>query len=785
MSSYNKGKKKNQADSLDRLTDLGKLKKEKMEVANNVRLFLQRNGAYNQLQALVNVFAPTKRKDLTLRVNVGGGSYTDGKVVVVGLFDSMWKMKKHEIFSGLKALTAHEVGHVLHSDFEAFKEFQEKVAEYFQSNHGIDPKISKEIARGIANSIEDGRIERLMGQSFRGIVPNIQFMRSCWWEEQALPEDQPLPQFSVWSTCVLTLATTGLWPKGMDIETYEEAYQETLKVLPWIQAGILSNDPKECLDYCWEIILQCEDFILKEIEATQNFMDLLNALMSAQTSQFENERDQSGDGESQMDENEGGSGTHIDPRLISSESLKELSKHMKSKPQKGNDSGSSSGMNSSEQTTDEKEEEGNGSGSSSKKEEGEEQASASDQGDGEEMSSSNQEGEEGSTSGQDGKEENNQSSNEGDSSDQSQPSENNPSNAKEDLSRKQSHENFTKEMVSQEEVRPASQEAYDAMVEELRKRHEESAQKDVESAEKFDESEEKIQQAREEKERREQAKIEQTLNEIKKQFKGDFSFNKLPFEAKKVRLPAEIITKGKMLHNHFQTILDQDPEEDFARYKKGSLDTGALWRVSTNEKRLFNRREPDVHTCAVSLLIDGSGSMNSRTRYYDESSTRFKDALRAGAIIEEALRGLVPLDITVFTTGYSEVSHFPLKGFDDKSDINHCWSFYQHGDGPFWGNADGYSIAIVGDELKKRPEDQKILFVISDGLPAFSDGVEETRNAVRNLKQAGVKVIGIGVGEEALNSQTDFLRMYEKQSVLIETEKITDYLIRYLSKLLA
>ena len=207
--------------------------------------------------------------------------------------------------------------------------------------------------------------------------------------------------------------------------------------------------------------------------------------------------------------------------------------------------------------------------------------------------------------------------------------------------------------------------------------------------------------------------------------------------------------------------------------------------MSTNEKRLFNRREPDVHTCAVSLLIDGSGSMNSRTRYYDESSTRFKDALRAGAIIEEALRGLVPLNVTVFNTGYSEVTHHPLKDFDTTKDINHCWSFYQQGDGPYGGNADGYSIAIVGDELKKRPEDQKILFVISDGLPAFSDGVEETRNAVRNLKQAGVKVIGIGVGEEALNSQTDFLRMYEKQSVLIETEKITDYLIRYLSKLLA
>ena len=46
-------------------------------------------------------------------------------------------------------------------------------------------------------------------------------------------------------------------------------------------------------------------------------------------------------------------------------------------------------------------------------------------------------------------------------------------------------------------------------------------------------------------------------------------------------------------------------------------------------------------------------------------------------------------------------------------------------------------------------------------------------------------MIGIGVGNEALQYQDDFIRMYEKQSVLIETEKITDYLIRYLGKLLA
>ena len=743
-----------EANSLDRLEELGKIEKDKNEVARNVRTFLQRNGAYSQLQALVNVFAPTKRKDLTLRVNVGGGSYTDGEVVVVGLFDFMWELEKHEIFSALKALTAHEVGHVLHSDFEAFKEFQEKVADYFFDKYEIDHTISKEVARGVANSIEDGRIERLMGQAFQGIVPNIRFMRAHWWENQAIPTDIPIPEFSVWSACVVTLATTGLWPKGMNVVKYEEAYQETLKILPWIQAGILSNDPRECLDYCWEIILQCEEFILKQIQETQDFMDLLNQLLESQTTQFENSRDESGDGEAQQDDQENnGSGTHIDPRLISSESLKELAKKMKSKPQSSNSTQQSGGSSMSGQSIED---------------DSDEQSSTSRQSE-DEQSTDGQSTDGQSTDGQ---------STDGQSSQKQ-------SNGEESLRPQANTKNFTKEMVSQDEVCPATPETYEKIIEELRKRHEESAKNDVSAAEKFDENEEKIKQARMEKERREQAKIEENLNEIRKQFKKSFDFHKIPFEAKKVRLPNEIITKGKMLHTHFQTILDQDPEEDFARYKKGSLDTSALWRVSTNEKRLFNRREPDVHTCAVSILIDGSGSMASETRYYGERSTRFEDALRAGAIIEEALRGLVPLNVTVFTDGRREVTHFPLKEFNEETEINHCWSFYKYGHGPFWGNADGYSIAVVGDELKKRPEDQKILFVISDGLPAFHDGVEETRNAVRNLKKDGIKVIGIGVGNDALDSQTDFRRMYEKQSVLIETEKITDYLIRYLSKLLA
>ena len=782
--------------SLDRLEELGKLQKEKMQVKQQVRQFLQRNGAYNQLQALVNVFAPTKRKDLSLRVNVGGGSYTDGKVVVVGLFDSMWTLKKHEIFSGLKALTAHEVGHVLHSDFEAFVEFQEKVADYFQDNHGIDPKISKEIARGIANSIEDGRIERLMGQSFRGIVPNIRHMRAIWWEEQAIPEETQVAEFSVWSTCILTLAATGLWPKGMDIEKYEEAYNETIKVLPWVQAGILSNDPNECLDYCWEIIMSCKDFILKEIQATQDFMDLLNKLMEAHTSQFENNRDESGDGQAQMGEDEDGEGgTHIDPRLISSDALKELAKNMKSKKnqQKGQSS-SGGGMSGSSSSSDENEDEGQGKGSSANGEEEQEGKGSSANGEEEQEgkgSSTNgqeegQEEEQGDSNGSNGEGEETSSSENSSNQDENQTSsQSNTEPSQDDLRPRNSHEEMTKEMISEEEVRPATPETYNKIMDELRRRHEENAQKDVEAAEKFDESEEKIRQAREEKARREQAKIDKNLDEIRSQFKQRFSYHDIPFSPRPVRLPNEIISKGKRLNNHFQTVLNQDPEEDFARYKKGSLDTSALWRVSTNEKRLFNRREPDTFTCAVSLLIDGSGSMDSSTRYYDEYSTRFKDALRAGAIIEEALKGLVSLDITVFTATNQEVTHHTLKNFDEQSKHNHCWSFYEEHRSPFWGNADGWSIGIVGDKLKKRHEDQKILFVISDGLPAFSDGVEETRRAVQNLKQSGVKVIGIGVGNEALQYQDDFIRMYEKQSVLIETEKITDYLIRYLGKLLA
>ena len=740
---------KKNAKSLEELKQLEKIKDD-YQVASEIRQFLQRKGAYSHLRTLVNVFAPQKGRDLTLHVNVGGGSYTDGKVVVIGLFEFLWKLERDEIFACLKAMTAHEVGHVLHSDFNSHQLFLSKVAKYFKDKYEVDERISKQIAHGIYNSIEDGGIGGLMGARFPGIIPNIQFLRSHWWEAQ--PVDQVENDFSIWMAAIVTLATTGMWPKNFDPVKHERVYQEINKIAHWIQGGVMTNNFDKCLDFCWEIILQCEDFIMEEIKRADDMAQFMNDLMEAlesQTAQFENGKDKSGDGSKQieqLEENEangkGSASSHIDPRLLSSERLKEMAKHCRSNGSENQDGNS-----------------------------GESTSSGSSEEEGKEANSSKDEGEKGSEP------------TDGQTSESDKGSRSNATN--EDLSQRPSNRKMKREDVFEEEIRPATPETYSKIIAELQRRQAEANKQAIENIDKFDEKNEKIEEARRKQEEMEQARKEAELKEVTRQFDRSFDYHSIPFEARPVRLTPEITAKGKLLNKEFDDLLNREPDEDYARYRKGVLDTSSLWRLSTNERRLFNRRTPDEYTCAVSILIDGSGSMGSPTTHYGKRSSRFEDALRAGAIIEEALRGLVPLDITVFTTGSAEVVHHELKDFDEQSPINYCWSFYQHGNGPFWGNSDGYSIAIAGNKLRKRPEDQKILFVISDGLPAFTNGVEETRKAVRNLKQKGVKVIGIGVGEEAIQCQDQFLRMYEKESVLIETEKLTDYLIRFLRKLLA
>ena len=70
-----------------------------------------------------------------------------------------------------------------------------------------------------------------------------------------------------------------------------------------------------------------------------------------------------------------------------------------------------------------------------------------------------------------------------------------------------------------------------------------------------------------------------------------------------------------------------------------------------------------------------------------------------------------------------------------------------------WNNRDGAALAYAGMRLGKRAEGQKLLFVISDGLPSCGGGIGEagiadTRREREKLEHRGIHVMAAAIGED-------------------------------------
>lgn len=143
----------------------------------------------------------------------------------------------------------------------------------------------------------------------------------------------------------------------------------------------------------------------------------------------------------------------------------------------------------------------------------------------------------------------------------------------------------------------------------------------------------------------------------------------------------------------------------------------------------------------VLFLVDESGSMVSGNKYVH--------ARECAVCIAEVLSRLhIPLKVIGFTAdieGYDVVhNHYMhwLNTFEERvnlTSITHRCN-----------NFDGYSIRYATEMLCKRPEEHKLLVVLSDGQPAAryytrNTGISDTTDAI-NCAKKKVDVIGVGVG---------------------------------------
>ncbi len=194
-------------------------------------------------------------------------------------------------------------------------------------------------------------------------------------------------------------------------------------------------------------------------------------------------------------------------------------------------------------------------------------------------------------------------------------------------------------------------------------------------------------------------------------------------------------------------------ERETVRSEYGDIVPARLWKLGrSRDKKLFERvLKKDSSEFVVHVLIDASGSQRSRQSLV---------ALQ-GYIISEALSNVqIPHRVMGFCTFWDYTVMQRYRDYDDPKEANkRIFEFHASSN-----NRDGLAIRAAAASLRDRPEENKVLIVLSDGRPndiivnrpnsknpmpyAGDYAVRDTASEVRKVRAEGISVLGVFAGEE-------------------------------------
>ncbi|ANX14026.1 hypothetical protein ABE41_018595 [Fictibacillus arsenicus] len=214
-----------------------------------------------------------------------------------------------------------------------------------------------------------------------------------------------------------------------------------------------------------------------------------------------------------------------------------------------------------------------------------------------------------------------------------------------------------------------------------------------------------------------------------------------------------------------------------------------LTRLATDKNpRLFRKKQESQHELdtTFTLLVDCSASMFNKMEETQKGIVLFHETLKA-------LR--IPHSVVGFWEEAADATTDDQPNYFHEV-ISYRNSLHQPGASimqlePQEDNRDGYSIRRMGEELAKRPEQQKILLVFSDGEPAAFDyeshGVLDTHEAVTRTRKLGIETIGMFIANGEITEEEEKLmqNIYGPQNVVVPSAaELVDYLMPVLRKLL-
>ena len=188
----------------------------------------------------------------------------------------------------------------------------------------------------------------------------------------------------------------------------------------------------------------------------------------------------------------------------------------------------------------------------------------------------------------------------------------------------------------------------------------------------------------------------------------------------------------------------EDGDIDHGLFFGNTIETRYAYRP---DNRFFaNKKIPyDIPEMAISVLVDMSGSMTN--------FGRAEAAREAAILLEDFAKGLgIPVSVTGHTTRGRQVYYHIFKTFDSLTEKSRFSLAEIQGDSDGC-NRDGAAIEIAASMLEKRPEEIKMMFIISDGQPyhigySGEKAAEDIRAIIKKHKRNGVETIACAIGDD-------------------------------------
>lgn len=174
-------------------------------------------------------------------------------------------------------------------------------------------------------------------------------------------------------------------------------------------------------------------------------------------------------------------------------------------------------------------------------------------------------------------------------------------------------------------------------------------------------------------------------------------------------------------------------------YQGRYLDSHSLYRF---DQRVLCKNDlpEDIPNMAFSLMIDASGSMHGNKSTY---------ARRTALLLYEFGREL-NIPVMVYSHNCHLSNGVDMQALADYGSVDGKDKYRICDYAPSGCNRDGVALRFCSKKLSERPEETKICFIISDGLPSAynsqADAYADIKDCLIEYSKKGVKYIACGMG---------------------------------------